>query len=63
MEKTYVVEGMHCEHCSARVIKALEGIGLHAKVVPAKGEVTISGDNVDDALVKETIEDLGFDVK
>ena len=63
MEKTYVVEGMHCEHCSARVIKALEGIGLGVKVSLEKGEVTVDGDNISDALVKETIEDLGFDVK
>ena len=63
MEKTYVVEGMHCEHCSARVIKALGEIELKASVSLEKGEVTVSGDNVDDALVKETIEDLGFDVK
>ena len=63
MEKTYVVEGMHCEHCSARVIKALEEIGLHAKVSLENGEVTVSGDNINDTAVKEAIEDLGFDVK
>ena len=63
MEKIYKVEGMHCEHCSARVIKALSGIGLNATVSLEKGEVTVTGDNINDALVKETIEDLGFDVK
>ena len=63
MEKIYKVEGMHCSHCSARVEKALAEMGLKVSVSLEKGEVAVSGDTINDAVIKETIEDLGFDVK
>ena len=63
MEKIFKVEGMMCEHCSARVEKAVTAMGYKVSVDLKKGEVTVSADNIDEARVKECIEDLGFDVK
>ena len=63
MEKIFKVEGMMCEHCSARVEKALKAMGYTVTVDLKKGEVTVAGDSIDTAEVKNSIEDLGFDVK
>lgn len=63
MEKIFTVEGMHCSHCSSRVIKALEEMGLGVEVSLEKGEVRVTGENINDADVKNAIEDLGFIVK
>ena len=53
---------MMCEHCSARVIKALESMGASVKVDLQKKEVAVTGD-ISDADIKTAIEDLGFEVK
>lgn len=63
MEKVFKVEGMRCEHCSARVEKALKAQGYEVKVKLDGGEVTVSADTVNADEVKNTIEDLGFIVK
>lgn len=63
MERIFKVEGMKCEHCSARVEKALKASGYEAAVDLAKGEVKVSGESVDEKDVTDTIEDLGFTVK
>lgn len=60
MEKIIKTEGMRCEHCSARVKKALEEMGLDATIDLTRGEVKVSGDTIDEKAVKDTIEDLGF---
>ena len=54
---------MHCEHCSARVKKALSAIGVECDVDLSKGEITVTGEKLDDKLLKDTIENLGFIVK
>ena len=63
MEKIINVEGMHCEHCSARVKKAVETLGMKCDVDLSKGEVKVSGENLDEIKIKEAIENLGFIVK
>ncbi len=63
MEKLFKVDGMHCTHCSSRVEKALKELGYEVEVALDKGEVKVSKDNVNDTEVKNTIEDLGFEVK
>lgn len=63
MEKIIKVEGMHCEHCSARVKKAVEALGLECDVDLSKGEVTVTGENLDEKKITDTIEVLGFIVK
>lgn len=63
MEKTIKIEGMHCEHCSARVKKALSALGLECDVDFSKGEVTLTGENLDENKINDTIENLGFTVK
>ena len=63
MESIVKVEGMRCEHCSARVEKALKALGYGVAVDLAKGEVKVMADKIDAAEVKNAIEDLGFEVK
>lgn len=63
MEAIIKVEGMRCEHCSARVEKALKALGYGVSVDLAKGEVKVTAEKIDAAEVKNAIEDLGFEVK
>lgn len=61
--KTIKIEGMHCSHCSARVEKALGALGLEVKIDLAGGIASVDGAAMPtDAVLKETVEDLGFDV-
>ncbi len=61
--KTIKIEGMHCEHCSGRVKKALEAMGLTVTVELKKGIATVDGTNIpENAALREAVEDLGFDV-
>ena len=56
------IAGMSCQHCVKRVdnaLKDLQGV-VSAKV--SVGEAIIDG-NVSQDLVKETIEDAGYDVE
>lgn len=58
------IEGMSCMGCSARVEKALKAVpGIQSvKVDLADNSASYSG-NVADAVIKEAIEDIGYDVK
>jgi uncharacterized membrane protein YraQ (UPF0718 family)/copper chaperone CopZ len=59
--KIYGVKGMNCNHCKANVERALlvlEGVRSAAAKIEAC-EVAIVGD-VDEAVVKKTVEELGF---
>lgn len=60
------VEGMVCNGCENRVQNALKTINGVEKVVAnhTNGTVTVtSNDEVEEALLKEKIEDIGFEVK
>lgn len=60
------VEGMVCNGCENRVQNALKNIKGVEEVVAnhINGTVTITSSNeVEEAVLKEKIEDLGFEVK
>ena len=65
MKKQIFIEGMTCGHCSGRVEKALKAVDgiVDAKVdLDNKNAVVEMNDNVEDSLLKETVEDAGYDV-
>ena len=65
MKKTLKVEGMMCEHCEARVKKALEAVdGVESAVADHNANtavVTLSADVADDIL-KKAVEDQDYKV-
>ena len=65
MNKTLTIEGMMCEHCEARVKKALEAVaGVESAVVSHKdgtATVTLSAETTDDTL-KKAVEDQDYKV-
>ena len=65
MEKTMKIEGMMCGHCEARVKKCLEALpGVEkAKVSHVSGTAVLTlSAPVEDALLKKTVEDQGYQV-
>ncbi|MBQ7863685.1 MAG: heavy-metal-associated domain-containing protein [Lachnospiraceae bacterium] len=63
-QKNFKVEGMHCEHCKARVEEVVNDIqGLSGSVNLKKGILTVSyAEDVDDELIKSKIERVGYKV-
>ena len=64
MEKIIMVEGMSCKHCVASVTEALEELKGTSNIdinLDTK-EVKVNVENLDDSVLKEAIEDIGFDV-
>ena len=65
MTKTLKVEGMMCEHCEARVKKALEAVaGVESAVADHNANtavVTLSADVADDIL-RKAVEDQDYKV-
>ena len=63
-EKVLIVDGMHCENCEIRVENALNRLnGVVCKVNLKKKTATVSySTEVSDALLKETVEKLGYEV-
>ena len=61
-QKTFRIEGMHCEHCKNRVEEVVNDIkGVAGKVSLKKGELTVSyAEDVSDELIKEKIERAGY---
>lgn len=65
MKKTLNVEGMMCEHCEARVQKALEGIDQveSVKVSHKKGTAIVRlSEDVPEETLKKAVEDQGYQV-
>lgn len=64
MNKTIKIEGMSCEKCVAHVKDALEEISGIEKVTVdlQEGKAVIEGNDVSDEVIKEVIEDEGYDV-
>lgn len=64
MYKTISIEGMHCQHCSAAVTKALEALPGTSDITVSleKGQAQLEAGANSDASLRETIEDIGFDV-
>ncbi|EJU19577.1 copper-exporting ATPase [Peptoanaerobacter stomatis] len=65
MKKTMYIEGMTCKHCKARVEKVLNELnGVTATVnLEEKTAVLEMEDNIDNDILKNTVEDAGYDVK
>ncbi len=63
-KKSFIVEGMTCENCEARVTRAINDIdGLAAKVNLKKKEVVVSMEKeVSDDVIKAAIEKAGYEV-
>lgn len=63
-EKVLTVEGMHCENCQNRVENALNRLdGVACRVNLRKSTATVSySTEVSDALLKETVEKMGYKV-
>lgn len=63
-EKTYIVEGMTCGHCELSVreeIEELDGVES-ASADRRTGRLTVSGQGIDDAAVREAVRAAGFTV-
>ncbi len=63
-EKTFKVDGMHCEHCKGRVEQAVNDIqGVSGKVDLKKGELAVRYTaEVADDVIKSAIANAGFTV-
>ncbi len=63
VKTVYVVEGMHCGHCAAKVegaIKALDGV-KSVKADPTSGNVeVVSSNELERSLVAEAVKSVGF---
>lgn len=64
MKKTLLVEGMSCGHCEKAVKGALGELdGVKNVLVNLETkEVQVEGDNLEDSILKDAIEDAGYDV-
>lgn len=63
MKKKILIEGMSCEHCVAHVKDALEGIDGVSKIeVSLEGKYATVETDVNDQILKEAIEEEGYDV-
>lgn len=64
MKKTLLVEGMSCGHCEKAVKDAVGEIAGVSNVVVylESKKVEIQGQNLKDNLIKESIEDAGYNV-
>lgn len=64
MKKTLLVEGMSCGHCEKAVKRALgelDGV-KNVQVDLATKKVEVEGENLVDSVLKEAIEEAGYDV-
>lgn len=63
MKRTIKIEGMTCGHCTGRVETALKSLG--ATVIETSVDskhAIVEVENISDDTLKETIEDVGYDV-
>ena len=63
--KTISIEGMSCGHCSKRVEEALKSVkgvkSVSISLEEKKAEVILKSD-IDNEVLKNTVEDAGFEV-
>lgn len=64
MKKSIHIDNMTCEHCSARVQQALEELNNvdEVKVSLFRKKATVSGENLDDEILKKAVTDAGYNV-
>ncbi len=62
MEKILKIQGMTCEHCKAKVEKALKEIeGVEeVKVSLFRKQAKIKGENLEDEKLVKTVEEAGY---
>jgi len=60
--KTYIVEGMNCKNCKAHIEKSIKNIDGIDDVIAdhANGWVRVSGNEINDLKVKQSVEDSGY---
>ena len=65
MEKILEVQGMTCEHCKAKVEKALEEIeGVEeVKVSLFKKQAKVKGENLEGEKLVKAVEEVGYKAK
>ncbi len=63
MKKEIKIDGMHCEHCAAKVENALTSLDgvKKVKVKLEKGLAKLDGD-VSDEAIRAAVSDVGFTV-
>jgi len=64
MKKIMLVEGMSCNHCVMAVTNALkevEGVSNVDVSLDTK-KVEVSGDNLVEEILRDTVEEAGYDV-
>mgnify|MGYP001494836231 CR=1 FL=1 len=63
--RVYQVKGMSCDHCKMAVKKAIAGVvgvkDVDVDLATGRVTVTYEGD-LDDARVREAVEDAGYEV-
>jgi copper chaperone len=61
--KSYIVPRIHCEHCAAAITKEVAPVdGVEAVDVDLDGKVvTIRGQQLSDAALREAIEEAGYE--
>lgn len=64
-KKTFIVEGMTCQHCVNRVMEAVQSLeGVSASVYLKKGEVIVSmEEEIPDETITAAIEKAGYSVQ
>jgi len=65
MKKTMMVEGMSCGHCEMAVKNALKEVdGVQdVNVDLSTGKVEVEGENLQDNLLMEAVDEAGYSVK
>ena len=63
MNKTVLIEGMMCKNCVKHVLDALTGLGCDVTVSLEDKKAYIKNTSLDDETIKDTIEELGYEVK
>ena len=63
MKKTIEIKGMMCPHCQRHATEALNALpGVTATVDLASGTATVTGEQLDDAVLTKAIVDAGYTV-
>ena len=64
-KKTFLVDGIHCDHCKARVEEVVNEIkGIAGKVDLKKEELTVMyAEEIDDSVIVQRIEKAGYAAK
>jgi copper chaperone len=64
-QRTYIVDGMSCQHCQATITDAVQRVsGVSAVEVDLDGgTVTVRGAGADDVAIRAAIDEAGYQVR